>query len=59
MLKNIMTPLVNLKSIFLHQLWVCCTPLRQFASCVLVDTDDTLPSIFSSDSPLTVMLHKE
>jgi len=25
------------------------TPLRQFASCVLVDTDDTLPSIFSSD----------
>ena len=25
------------------------TPLRQFASCVLVDTNDTLPSIFSSD----------
>ena len=25
------------------------TPIRQFASCVLVDTDDTLPSIFSSD----------
>ena len=25
------------------------TPLRQFASCVLVDTDDTLSSIFSSD----------
>ena len=25
------------------------TPLRQFASCVLVDSDDTLPSIFSSD----------
>jgi len=25
------------------------TPLRQFASCVLVDADDTLPSIFSSD----------
>ena len=25
------------------------TPLRQFASCVLVDTDDTLGSIFSSD----------
>jgi ribonucleoside-diphosphate reductase alpha chain len=25
------------------------TPLRQYASCVLVDTDDTLPSIFSSD----------
>ena len=25
------------------------TPLRQFASCVLVDTDDTLDSIFSSD----------
>jgi ribonucleoside-diphosphate reductase alpha chain len=26
------------------------TPLRQFASCVLVDVDDTLPSIESSDS---------
>ena len=25
------------------------TPLRQFASCVLVDADDTLESIFSSD----------
>ena len=25
------------------------TPLRQFASCVLVDSDDTLESIFSSD----------
>jgi ribonucleoside-diphosphate reductase alpha chain len=25
------------------------TPMRQFASCVLVDTDDTLDSIFSSD----------
>jgi len=25
------------------------TPLRQFASCVLVDADDTLDSIFSSD----------
>ena len=25
------------------------TPIRQFASCVLVDCDDTLPSIFSSD----------
>ena len=25
------------------------TPLRQYASCVLVDTDDTLGSIFSSD----------
>ena len=25
------------------------TPIRQFASCVLVDSDDTLPSIFSSD----------
>ena len=25
------------------------TPLRQYASCVLVDSDDTLPSIFSSD----------
>ena len=25
------------------------TPIRQYASCVLVDVDDTLPSIFSSD----------
>ena len=25
------------------------TPVRQFASCVLVDSDDTLNSIFSSD----------
>ena len=25
------------------------TPLRQFASCVLVDVDDTLDNIFSSD----------
>jgi ribonucleoside-diphosphate reductase alpha chain len=25
------------------------TPLRQFASCVLIDSDDTLDSIFSSD----------
>jgi ribonucleoside-diphosphate reductase alpha chain len=28
------------------------TPLRQFASCVLVDTDDTLDSIFSSDTAI-------
>ena len=28
------------------------TPLRQFASCVLVDSDDTLPSIESSDSAI-------
>lgn len=26
------------------------TPIRQFASCVLVDVDDTLPSIFNSSS---------
>ena len=25
------------------------TPIKQYASCVLVDSDDTLPSIFSSD----------
>ena len=34
------------------------TPIRQFASCVLVDIDDTLDSIFSSDMPLVVMSHK-
>ena len=28
------------------------TPLRQFASCVLVDSDDTLDSIFSSDTAI-------
>ena len=27
-------------------------------SCVLVDVDDTLPSIFSSDMAIGVMLHK-
>ena len=36
------------------------TPIRQFASCVLVDSDDTLPSIFSSPIWLLVdMLPKE
>ena len=35
------------------------TPLRQFASCVLVDSDDTLDSIFSSDMAIENMLHKE
>ena len=41
---------VDLKLIFPHLLWLGVrTPLRQFASCVLVDSDDTLPSIFSSD----------
>ena len=34
------------------------TPLRQFASCVLVDVDDTLDSIFSSDMASADMLHK-
>ena len=28
------------------------TPIRQFASCVLVDADDTLQSIFSSDTAI-------
>ena len=28
------------------------TPIRQFASCVLVDSDDTLDSIFSSDTAI-------
>jgi ribonucleoside-diphosphate reductase alpha chain len=28
------------------------TPIRQFASCVLVDSDDTLQSIFSSDTAI-------
>ena len=33
------------------------TPIRQYASCV-VDVDDTLPSIFSSDMATAIMLHK-
>ena len=33
------------------------TPLRQFAGCVLVDVDDTLDSIFSSDMALVTTLH--
>ena len=44
-----MTQSVNLKLIFPHCYDGVRTPLRQFASCVLVDSDDTLPSIFSSD----------
>ena len=34
------------------------TPIRQFASCVLVDIDDTLDSIFSSDMAIGRMSHK-
>ena len=34
------------------------TPLRQFASCVLVDVDDTLDSIFSSDMAIGTILHR-
>ena len=30
------------------------TPIRQFASCVLVDSDDTLPSIFSTDMAIVM-----
>ena len=41
---------VNSKLTFQHQSFAGVrTPLRQFASCVLVDSDDTLGSIFSSD----------
>ena len=50
MLENIMTLFQNLKSTYLHQLWQVLEHLfKQYASCVLVDVDDTLPSIFSSD----------
>ncbi|BCU97562.1 MAG: ribonucleoside-diphosphate reductase subunit alpha [Caudoviricetes sp.] len=34
------------------------TPMRQFASCVLVDVDDTLDGIFSSDMALVNTSHK-
>ena len=33
------------------------TPLRQYASCVLVDVDDTLDSIFSSDMAIGCLLY--
>ena len=33
------------------------TPLRQFASCVLVDSDDTLDSLFSSDMAIGCLLY--
>ena len=35
------------------------TPIRQYASCVLVDVDDTLPSIFSSDMAIGKYVAKE
>ena len=35
------------------------TPMRQYASCVLVDVDDTLPSILALIWLLGVMLPKE
>jgi ribonucleoside-diphosphate reductase alpha chain len=45
-----MTQSQDTESTFPHQSWQGCrTPLRQFASCVLVDVDDSLDSIFSSD----------
>ena len=56
--KSIMTLFQNLKSIFLHSYANVRTPIRQYASYVLVDVDDTLTSIFSSDMPLVIMLHK-
>ena len=34
------------------------TPLRQYASCVLVDVDDSLDSIFTSDMAVADTLHK-
>ena len=43
-------PSQSTKSTSPHQSWRGVrTPLRQFVSCVLVDVDDTLDSIFSSD----------
>ena len=45
-----MTQYQHLKSIYPTPIMAGVrTPLRQFASCVLVDSDDTLDSIFSSD----------
>ncbi|BCU97646.1 MAG: hypothetical protein CM15mV18_0250 [uncultured marine virus] len=59
MLKNIMTLYQPLRSTFRRLLYNVRTPLKQYASCVLVDIDDTLPSIFSSDIRWNVMLPKE
>ena len=42
----------HLKSTFLHCYGRCSDSIRQFASCVLVDVDDTLNSIFNSDSAI-------
>ena len=43
-------PSQSTKSTSPHQSWrVSELPLRQFMSCVLVDVDDTLDNIFSSD----------
>ena len=43
-----------------HQSWQGVrTPLRQFASCVLVDIDDTLDSIFSSDMAIGKLCRTE
>ena len=42
----------HLKSTFLHCYGGCSDSIRQFASCVLVDVDDTLNSIFNSDSAI-------
>ena len=51
MLKNIMTQLVNSKiNIPTPVMAGVRTPIRQYA-CVLVDVDDTLPSIFRPDMP--------
>ena len=60
MLKNIMTPLVNLKSIFLHQLWLVfvllyVSLLVAFLSILMILCLPFLVVIW----PLAVMLHKE
>ena len=49
-LRSTMTQSQNTKSTFPHLSWrECELHLRQYASCVLVDVDDSLDSIFSSD----------
>ena len=52
-------PSQSTKSTSPHQSWAGVrTPLRQFASCVLVDVDDTLDSIFSSDMAIGRYVHR-
>ena len=59
MLKNIMTQSLNLKSIYQHCYGRCKNTIKQYASCVLVDVDDTLLVSFLVIWQSEDMWHKE